>query len=236
MAGRYVCGDFESRRIWALRQENRETQEIVEIGRCPTRVVSFAEDAGGELLVVGYDNGIVYRLDFVNVDLTPLATHAVVETAEQSPVLWRFTLDRPQEGWSRDEYDDSTWSLAPGGFGTAGTPGAIVRTDWRTNDIWLRREFDVPATGLAAADSSKSTPELQLLALRIHHDEDAEVFLNGVEISRLPHWTTGYTDVPLDRQGAAALRAGRNVIAIHCHQNVGGQYIDAGVVEYVRSR
>ena len=69
--------------------------------------------------------------------------------------------------------------------------------------------------------------------LRVHHDEDAEIFLNGVEAARLPRWTAGYTDVPIAAEAARALHTGRNVIAVHCHQNSGGQYIDAGLIEYV---
>jgi hypothetical protein len=73
------------------------------------------------------------------------------------------------------------------------------------------------------------------LALRVHHDEDAEVFLNGVEICRLARWTNDYMEVPLSTHAIQALRPGRNVIAIHCRQRGGGQYIDAGLLEYLFS-
>lgn len=222
MKGWYIFGDFESRRIWALRQENRYLAEVVEIGRCPTRVVSFSRGDDGELFVVGYDTGVIYHLDLESVDTTPLELNSIAETSEHSPVLWRFTLDTPERDWFRASFDDSSWSLAPGGFGSEGTPGAVVRTDWRTNDIWLRREFQL--TDLPVG--------LQIAALRIHHDEDAEVYLNGVAISQFTRWTTGYVDVPLSASAIATLRSGRNVIAIHCRQNSGGQYIDAGLLKY----
>jgi hypothetical protein len=68
----------------------------------------------------------------------------------------------------------------------------------------------------------------------LHHDEDTEVYLNGVEAARLPRWTSGYVEVPVRAEAARTLRAGRNVMAIHCRQNSGGQYIDAGLVQFVR--
>jgi len=49
---------------------------------------------------------------------------------------------------------------AEGGFGTKGTPGAIVRTEWKTADIWLRRSVEL-----------KELPKGEVL-LRIHHDEE----------------------------------------------------------------
>ena len=66
--------------------------------------------------------------------------------------------------------------------------------------------------------------------LRVHHDEDAEVYVNGVLAARVSGFTTEYVEVPLTAAGRKALKAGQNVIAIHCHQTGGGQYIDAGLV------
>lgn len=225
MRGWYVFADFETRRIWALTQKDRTLQKIVEIGRAPTRAASFAQGRDGELYLVGYDLGVIYHVGLESVDPTPLESRFITETSEKNPVSWRFSLQNPGEGWEKPQYDDAAWTQAPGGFGTRGTPGAIVRTEWRSGDIWLRHEFTVPDATVSSKRSS--------LALRVHHDEDAEIYLNGVCLDRLPRWTSGYIDVPLTDQAIQALRPGRNVLSVHCHQNTGGQYIDAGIVEYV---
>jgi putative heme-binding domain-containing protein len=220
----YIFADYESRRVWALRQADRKLQQIVEIGRAPTRAVSFAQRLDGELCLVGYDDGIVYKVGLAAVDPTPLEKRVLAETAEIAPVLWRTTQQRPDVNWMSMDFDDSNWPEAPAGFGTRGTPGAIVRTNWASGDTWLRREFKL--TSLPSGKGSS-------IGLRVHHDEDAEIYVNGVLGARLPRWTTGYVEVPLADAAVAALRPGRNVLAIHCHQQGGGQYIDAGLVEYV---
>ena len=61
--GKYIFGDYESRRIFALTQQDRTLKEIRQIGVAPQRIVSFGQDTNGEIYVVGYE-GILYKLDF----------------------------------------------------------------------------------------------------------------------------------------------------------------------------
>ncbi len=151
----------------------------------------------------------------------PPITRLVVPTAENEPVTWRYTFRPPDNNWFGADFDDSSWSEGPAGFGTAGTPSAVVRTTWNTRDIWMRRTFQL------------SADDIHDVGLQLHHDEDAEIYLNGVLAGRASGYTTSYEHVPLMPAGLAALKPGRNSIAIHCHQTGGGQYIDAGLVEEV---
>ncbi len=73
--------------------------------------------------------------------------------------------------------------------------------------------------------------ELHEPALILHHDEDAEVYLNGQRAVSASGYTTSYETFPVAKAAAAALNKGANVIAIHCRQTRGGQYIDVGLVD-----
>jgi hypothetical protein len=100
----------------------------------------------------------------------------------------------------------------------------VVRTKWGVADIWLRRTFEL-----------EELPRGEVM-LRLHHDEDAEVYVNGVLAAKVGGYTTEYVEVPLTGDGRKALKAGANVLAIHCKQTAGGQYIDAGLVEVVEKK
>ena len=41
---------------------------------------------------------------------------------------------------------------------------------------------------------------------------------------------TDYEEMALTPEGVAALKSGKNVMAVHCHQTTGGQYIDVGII------
>jgi len=146
----------------------------------------------------------------------PPRTRTVVPTSEERGSAWRFTTERPSGRWQAADYDDRSWRSGPGGLGTSGTPGAVVRTPWEASDVWARRDFQL----------DREPP--QRIALRIHHDEDVQVFLNGKPIFRARGYTTDYE---IELVSGDALRRGRNVLAVHCRQTSGGQYIDVGIDE-----
>ncbi len=152
--------------------------------------------------------------------LPPPVILPVVESSKEKAKFWQYTAEDPGEGWELPGFDDSGWKEGVAGFGTDGTPGSMVRTLWDGSDIWIRRKVSAEREWRPGA-----------LQLRVHHDEDAEVYLGGVKIAELEGYTTSYVLVPLGEEAGRALRAGETVLAVHCRQEAGGQYIDVGLVE-----
>ena len=73
--GVYVCGDYTSKRIWGLTQENRILKTVRQIATSPQFIASFATDDRGNIYVVGYE-GMIYQLDFTEANFNePADTH-----------------------------------------------------------------------------------------------------------------------------------------------------------------
>jgi hypothetical protein len=181
---------------------------------------------GGVFLQMLYDQAIWHKYaardkskaaNWAPMPKAPTVT-VIVPAADEQPAIWHYTITAPAGNWMDQEFDDSAWPQGPSGFGTAGTPGAIIGTVWNTDDIWLRRELDLPVGNYGNVNAW------------LHHDEDAEVYINGVLAVSAAGFISGYDVSPLTPEGRAALKPGKNLIAIHCHQTTGGQYIDAGFV------
>ncbi len=133
---------------------------------------------------------------------------------------WWHTFERPADNWMRPDFDHSRWRVGPGGFGDKGVPGAKARTPWNTPAIWLRLPFDL-----------KERPKAP--ALLWHHDDDAEVYINGVLAAQSDGFLVRYEVVPIAPQAAAALKVGANTLALRCTYAGGGRYIDATLVDVV---
>ena len=94
--------------------------------------------------------------------------YALPDAARGKGQIWEYTTTKPGDNWFEIAYNDREWKKDWSGFGSKGTPGGHVRTEWKTSDIWLRKDFrlvEIPGK----------------LVLRIHHDEDA---------ASLPEWKT----------------------------------------------
>lgn len=148
----------------------------------------------------------------------PSVPREVVPTARREAVAWRYTLADPGETWFRPDFDDSGWQSGAAPFGRPEPPlGRAPRTEWTTKDIWLRRAFDWPKD------------PLEHPRLLMHYDEDPEVFLNGVLAAKPGGYTGEYREVDLSPEARAALKPGRNLLAVRCRQTWGGQFIDVGI-------
>lgn len=157
------------------------------------------------------------RGDFSLMPPPPTVT-VVVPTSKSEAQTWRYTETKPPDGWERPGFDDSAWKQGSGGFGTRGTPGAVIGTEWKSGVIWIRREF------------SHNPQDEKPTHLLLHHDEDCEVYVNGVLAAKPGGWTHEYELVPIQEAAMRALREGGNTLAVMCKQTSGGQFIDVGLV------
>ncbi|TWU41140.1 glutaminase family protein [Novipirellula artificiosorum] len=144
----------------------------------------------------------------------PPKVKTLLGTSKGDEVIWSYTTEHPPGDWFATDFASESWKSGQGGFGTEGTPNASIGTRWDGSDIWVRRSFEL---GSAVPDR---------VGLRIFYDEDSEVYINGTQVALLSGYTTDYDFVEIP---ASSLRQGRNVIAIHCHQTRGGQFIDCGI-------
>jgi hypothetical protein len=188
-----------------------------------TQITDVETEANGLLT---YDRAVMKvdldRVAAVNKgDFARAARHVVVvPTSQEKGLTWRYTLEKPAEDWFKPDFKDTDWKEGPGGFGTPQTPGAVVRTVWNTSNIWLRRTFELP---------ENAPKELHLL---LHHDEDAEIYINGVLAAKVGGYVSDYEEVAINPDALTMLKPGKNTIAVHCKQTGGGQYIDVGLAGY----
>lgn len=149
--------------------------------------------------------------------LPPNPNPDILPTSEEEGHDWLYTIDKPAtNNWMQTTFEAAGWKTGQAGFGhEVGT----IRTPWTTDDIWLRREVTLPANLPAR------------LAFTAFHDEDVEIYINGVLAATAKGYVTSYVTLPMTAEGRAALKPGKNLIAVHCHQTTGGQYIDIGITK-----
>jgi predicted alpha-1,2-mannosidase len=146
--------------------------------------------------------------------ITPL-----VPASSGESLTWRYTTSQPGKDWFRPGFSDADWQQGAGGFGTA-DEGVTPRTPWTSPDIWMRTTFDLKKIPAHAAFS-------------VYHDQDVEIYLNGVPAATETSYVHRYQCLPLAPEILATLKIGANTLAVHVlHPEEGGRrFADATLVE-----
>ncbi len=149
---------------------------------------------------------------------TPITQYqTVLPLAEKGNGSWSYTFTDPGNNWYAADYNAGKWKHGRGAF----SDGSNASNKWTTHDIWVRRSFEL---------DSKNPGNL---FLNLHHDDNVAVYLNGVLAYKKKGWVSNPELFKIAPEAKAALRKGKNVLAIHCENTAGGAYLDAGLTREI---
>ena len=127
-----------------------------------------------------------------------------------------YTETNPGENWMKDNFDETTWKKGMAPFGDNKT---ISKTRWLSKDLWIRRKITI------------NDPTIKKMFLKLQHDDDVEVYLNGQTVYSTKGHTGKFIYLPISEAIKSYLKKGENLLAIHVTNTGGGAWLDAGIVE-----
>lgn len=154
-------------------------------------------------------------------EFEPPSYKSVLPTSEKENQVWKYTFEQPEGNPFAADYDDSKWleGEAPFGKESAGYRG---KTLWDGKSIWMRKKFKV---------GDLSQDELDKLVFRLFHDENIDIFINGIRAFARGRYVTNYEEFMIDEPARKSIKPNsENVIAVQCRNFEGGQLVDVGIV------
>lgn len=137
-----------------------------------------------------------------------------------APGTFFFTEDKPGNKWKEINFDASDWEKGKAGFGSSVVKNSTtrkVKSNWKSSQIWVRKSFNF---------DKKNTGNLML---RIHHDGDTKVFLNGEPIY-MKHGNA-YLTWNFNKKANALLVDGENVLAIQSAKSERSNFLDISLFD-----
>ncbi len=128
----------------------------------------------------------------------------------------KYSESNPVDGWMNEAFDDSQWKK---GLAPFGNNRGVAKTYWTGRNIWMRREFMLD-------DVNFKEP-----ILKLQHDDDVKVYLNGDLIYDVRCCAGKYLLLPMSNEMKSKLKKGKNLFAIHVLNTGGGAVLDVGIVE-----
>lgn len=157
-------------------------------------------------------DGEPYR--FMGVEQTPIK--AVAGMSVTTAWAGKYTFNTPAKGWEKAEFNDNAWKEGQAAFGTPEETN--VNTLWETKDIWVRRNINL--------DKDLSDKKVFLI---YSHDDIFELYINGIQVVKTGYEWKKDVQITLSDEVKSTLKAGKNVIAAHCHNKMGGALVDFGI-------
>ncbi|MDB5025644.1 MAG: hypothetical protein JWP78_3399 [Mucilaginibacter sp.] len=145
----------------------------------------------------------------------------ILPAADEAPYQCRYTETKPADGWVWQQFNDDSWHTGQAPFSDQ---KANAKTSWTSKNIWMRRTFALDHINI------------DRLLLKLHHDDNVEVYLNGEMVYTKEGWTSDFELIQLSDAIRNKLKKEGNILAIHCANTAGGAYLDAGLVELVKQK
>ena len=142
---------------------------------------------------------------------------AILKDARNEEWQAKYTNTLPLVDWYKKEYNDVGWQAGVGAFGSADM--SHVKTGWSQGDIWIRRKFSIDHKNVIK----------KKLYLIYSHDDIFELYLNGQMLVNTGYKWRNYVVQPLDAEQVKSLTSEDNLITAHCHNTMGGAYVDFGL-------
>ena len=145
--------------------------------------------------------------------------NAVLPSSEEKDYNFSYTEIAPAGDWKAADFSAGDWKTGAAPFGDV---SQFAKTAWTSKNLWVRRSFDL------------ADPMLKDLTLKLNHDDNIEVYLNGNLIYSHVGWTNNkFVYVPIEVAVIKSLKKENNVLAIHIANTAGGAWLDAGLVSKV---
>jgi hypothetical protein len=145
----------------------------------------------------------------------------ILAASDEGPYDCRYTEKQPANGWALQQFNDDSWDTGSAPFANDKTK---AKTLWTGKNIWLRRTFTLASTNI------------DKLFLKLYHDDNVEVYLNGEKVYTKVGWTNDFELIPISDAVKKKLKREGNIIAIHCANTAGGSFLDVGLVDQVKPK